>query len=72
VGDSSTTNSGNFHTLAEVWNGTVWSLQSTPNRPSPAQNFLNGVSCGASQVCTAVGQTQGVGQIPATLIESGD
>ena len=32
----------------------------------------NGVSCGASQICTAVGQTQNPNGIEATLIESGD
>ena len=64
---------GSFsNTLAEVWNGTTWSLRSTPNRVNAAQNILNGVSCGASSVCTAVGQTQDIGGTEATLIEAGD
>jgi hypothetical protein len=65
-------NLGPFSTLAEVWDGTAWSLRSTPNRFNAGQNLLNGVSCGASHVCTAVGQTQDIGLIEATLIESGD
>jgi hypothetical protein len=59
-------------TLAEVWNGTAWRLRSTPNHPWAGQNILNGVSCGASQNCTAAGVTDDFGQISATLIETGD
>jgi hypothetical protein len=55
-----------------VWNGTAWSLQSSPNHPYAGQNTFNGVSCGASLACTAVGVTTDLGQIPATLIETGD
>jgi len=72
VGDSSTAGFGNFQTLAEVWDGTAWSLRSTPNRPGPAPNFLNGVSCGASQMCTAVGHSQNAAGIETTLILTGD
>jgi hypothetical protein len=46
-------------TLAEQWNGTVWTVQSTPNPPSgywtDASASLNGVSCTQSMTCTAVG-----------------
>lgn len=59
-------------TLAEVWNGSSWSLQSSPNRPNANNNVLNGVSCGAAQTCTAVGVTTDQGQIGATLAEAGD
>ena len=59
-------------TLAEAWNGTSWRLRSTPDHPYAGQNNLNGVSCGVSSVCTAVGVTDDLGQIPATLIETGD
>jgi hypothetical protein len=60
-----------FNTLAEVWNGTTWSLQSTPNNLNAGSNILSGVSCGASDKCTAVGGTQDLGEIPTTLIETG-
>jgi hypothetical protein len=62
---------GATQTLVEVWDGTAWTLRSTPN-PSPVQDLLSGVSCGASQECTAVGQAEDVGNVPATLIETGD
>jgi hypothetical protein len=40
-------------TLAEVWNGTGWSIQSTRN-PS-VQSYFAGVSCDSRLVCSAVG-----------------
>jgi hypothetical protein len=72
VGQSQTNGQAFSSTLAEVWDGTAWTLRSTPNRPSAGQNLLNGVSCGASQMCTAVGDTQDIGGTSATLIETGD
>ncbi len=68
---SSVTSFGVPETLAEVWDGTTWSIATTPD-PSSTQNLLSGVSCGASQACTAVGQYSDPGDIPATLIEAGD
>jgi hypothetical protein len=62
---------GALLTVAEVWDGTAWSLESTPNT-STTHNLLLGVSCGAAQVCTAVGQTADSGGVDAQLIESGD
>jgi hypothetical protein len=43
-------------TLAESWNGTTWSIQSTPNPTGGSKNLLQGVSCSSSTACTAVGQ----------------
>jgi hypothetical protein len=59
-------------TVAEVWNGTKWSLRNTPNHLYAGQSIFSGVSCGASTACTAVGATTNPGQIPATLVETGD
>ena len=41
-------------TLAEGWNGTGWSRETTPNSKNRSQ--LNGVSCVSSDECVAVGQ----------------
>jgi uncharacterized membrane protein len=74
VGTSQSSNVSSFgklQTLAEVWDGTTWSIPPTPD-PSAGQNILSGVSCGASDACMAVGQAQDPGGIPATLIEAGD
>jgi hypothetical protein len=58
-------------TLAEVWNGTAWSLQSSPNHAN-GPNVLSAVSCGTSQVCSAVGGAENANQIGITLAELGD
>ncbi len=43
-------------TLAERWNGTEWSVQSTPNPAEAKGSYLNGgVSCTSSTACTATG-----------------
>jgi len=43
-------------TLAERWNGTSWTIQSTPNPTGGSLLQLNGVSCTSTVACTAVGQ----------------
>lgn len=57
-------------TLAEVWDGTAWSLRSTPSVVYAGQNVLASVSC-TSNHCIAAGLTDDLGQFPATLIEAG-
>ena len=59
---------GPDRTLAESWNGRVWSLTSSA---SPASNFneFDGVSCTGATNCTAVG-LQNSGSGPETLIEA--
>jgi hypothetical protein len=42
-------------TLAERWNGTAWSVQSTTNPTGATASALLGVSCTSSTACTAVG-----------------
>jgi hypothetical protein len=44
-----------FETFAETWNGTKWTVRSTPNA---AANNLSGVSCTTAKACTAVGDGQ--------------
>ncbi len=44
VGDTSTGSGETEQTLIEEWNGSDWSIVSTPN-PSPSQNILNAVAC---------------------------
>lgn len=57
-------------TVAEVWDGTAWSLRSTPSVAFAGQNVLASVSCTGSQ-CTAAGVTDDPAQFTATLIETG-
>ena len=43
------------NSLAEVWNGTEWSVQSTPNVSGAKETTLYKVSCGSASSCMAVG-----------------
>jgi hypothetical protein len=48
------------HPLSETWNGTEWKLQAVPEPVgSSTGNYLNDVSCTASNACTAVGWASG-------------
>jgi hypothetical protein len=48
--------SGGYRTLIESWNGTSWSVVSSPNIGSATSpNSLEGVSCTSATACTAVG-----------------
>jgi hypothetical protein len=42
-------------TLVESWNGTFWSIVSSPNSASSQDNSLRGVSCSGPLACRAVG-----------------
>jgi hypothetical protein len=51
-----TASSGKWKTLVEVWNGTAWSIQSTPKNPNGAtDSALIAVECAPSVPCTATG-----------------
>jgi hypothetical protein len=41
--------------FAESWNGTSWTIQSTPNPPKSQEATLYGVSCPSATDCVAVG-----------------
>lgn len=57
-------------TLTERWNGTEWSIQTTPNPTEGRFSNLLGVSCVSSTVCKAVGYTQTSAGVRTTLAES--
>jgi len=46
---------GNQLTLAESWNGTAWTLLTTPNPRGATSSFLRAISCTAAALCTADG-----------------
>jgi hypothetical protein len=56
VGRFSTTSSTSV-TLAERWNGSTWSIQSTPNPSGAVVSHLEAVSCFGASECTAVGDS---------------
>jgi hypothetical protein len=41
--------------LAEFWNGTAWSVETTPDPVGAVQTYLNAVSCSAATSCMAAG-----------------
>jgi hypothetical protein len=72
VGNYSVT--GGNATLTESWDGTSWTVAPSPNASGYDINFLNGVSCAASNSCAAVGYSTNIAPQPVsqTLIESWD
>lgn len=44
-----------YEALAEHWNGTSWSVETTPAVEGKTDSWLEGVSCTSSSACTAVG-----------------
>lgn len=57
VGYYSGDGSGAVDTLVESWNGTTWSVVSSPN-PSKDFNFVLAVSCASASSCMAVGEEE--------------
>ena len=43
------------HTLIEHWNGTTWSIVTSPNTSATQPNFLNDVTCSSASDCWTVG-----------------
>jgi hypothetical protein len=62
-------NGGTTQTLAEVWNGSNWSVQSTPNPAGVTSSQLNDVFCVSASRCEAVGQATVSGGNVQTLAE---
>ncbi len=46
----------NKRTLTQKWNGTSWSIVSSPNPEKASGSSLLGISCSSSSACTAVGR----------------
>ena len=61
--------SGVEATLADSWNGTTWTLQTTPNPAGATTSALSGVSCTAASACTAVGYYVDASGVDMTLVE---
>jgi hypothetical protein len=53
----------------EVWDGTSWSVQPSPNRGA-GNNELDWVSCVTAGSCVAVGSAPDPGGYSATLVET--
>lgn len=54
---------------AAAWNGTAWTAQMLPVPPGAVSTSLTGVSCSASNACTAVGRYLDLSDVTWPLIE---
>src|SRR5439155_23584200 len=55
VGAYNTDSVGGWRTLIEHWNGTAWSIVTSPNTSTTGINVLGGVTCTSASDCWAVG-----------------
>jgi hypothetical protein len=60
---------GTHLTLAERWNGTSWSLQTTPNPTGAMSSDLLGIRCTSTTACSAVGNYYNRSGTQLTLAE---
>jgi hypothetical protein len=65
----SAVNDGFIQTLGEEWNGSSWSLVTTPNPPSDNAADLQSVSCVSASYCVAVGYAGTTEGTASPLIE---
>jgi hypothetical protein len=59
---------GGLSTLAEMWNGTSWSIQPTPDAPGASESVLSRVSCTSATACTAVGYSHATAAFARTTL----
>ncbi len=69
VAVGSRTNGTQLLTFVERWNGTSWSIISSPNPVGAAQSELSSVACASATTCFAVGRTTATNADNVTLIE---
>ncbi len=72
VGYYDTIDTGAQVTLAEVWNGSSWQVQSTPDPTGATSSQLSGVSCSSATACIAVGDYNDSAGNEVTLAERWD
>jgi hypothetical protein len=63
------TKAGTTATFAEIWNGSSWTGETTPNPPNAKLAQLQGVSCASSSSCIAVGNYTNSANSEVTLAE---
>ena len=69
VGDSDMQNKAGT-SFSELWNGSAWVLQTTPQPATAVGSLLSSVSCAGVSFCQAVGQVNLAGPLSQNLIES--
>ncbi len=69
VGDTDVQNTTGS-SFSELWNGSAWVLQTTPQPTTAVGSLLSSVSCAGVSFCQAVGQVNLTGPLSQNLIES--
>src|SRR4051794_25684695 len=72
VGPFTDTNDSAEHTLAEIWDGKRWMVQTTPHVPDATAGRFNGVACVSPTACVDVGSATDAGGTRFTLAEIWD
>src|SRR5690242_13901928 len=49
---------GHNNAFSEAWNGTAWTLKTTPRSPGTTYSLLNDASCRSATFCMATGDYQ--------------
>ena len=57
VGYSIIDGGAKYVTVAERWNGSIWTLEGSPNPPGAKDTEFQGVSCTSATACIAVGSS---------------
>ena len=72
VGSSFDFSTGSHLTLAELWDGSNWTVEATPDPTGATASVLSGVSCTSPTDCIAVGSAYDSTGIQVTLAERWD
>ncbi len=64
------TSTGTASLFAERWNGSEWTLQSTPNPSGAKEGYPQGVSCTSATACTMAGYYENASSVKLPFAES--
>jgi hypothetical protein len=63
---------GPFLPLTEQWNGSSWTVLTTPSPAGAVQVYLNGISCTSASACTITGEQHSASGVVHTVAERWD
>jgi hypothetical protein len=69
---ASSSQGGMFLPLTERWNGTTWTILTTPAPVGAVQTYLNGISCTSPSACTITGEQHFASGVVETIAERWD
>jgi hypothetical protein len=66
---TTTSQNGPVRPLTEQWNGSRWTILTTPDPAGSVQTFLGGISCTSASACTVVGEQHSASGVARTAAE---